>query len=464
MKFTRIFVVLAATMLLICQACEETNNIGASLVKDQMEIVIDSTFVVGGRSVENHRIQSRTITQVLGKINAEEYGSFESEFVTQFMSAATVDTVNVKRENIDSLRLIFRIPNGDIVGDSLLPMGLEIYPLTKTLPSPIFSDFDPEGYYNPADKLVSKIYKCNAVEEGDTLMMASSRYVTVKLPQELARNLYDIYKENPANYATPQAFSKKFPGFYIRNSYGSGRVMRIAQTVMRMYYHKDWVNDKGNDTTARYVGFYYAVQPEIITNNLINYKMGQKLIDRLNAGENLVVAPAGRDIEIDFPLPDIISKYKEKAGKLAVLNTLTFNIPAYPIENEYGINPPATMLMLLAKEKERFFINNDITDDVTSFVGTYDSVNKEYSFPGMRQYLIDMMKKENLTPEDYTFILTPVSLQTVTETSTSYYYYYTTPTQTVTGIVPYVGAPCMAQIRLDKAKIKMTLSKQVTNF
>ena len=116
MKFTRIFVVLAAAMLLICQACEETNNIGASLVKDQMEIVIDSTFVVNGRSVENHRIQSRTITQVLGKVDAEEYGSFESEFVTQFMSAATVDTTNVPRENIDSLRLIFRIPNGSIVG------------------------------------------------------------------------------------------------------------------------------------------------------------------------------------------------------------------------------------------------------------------------------------------------------------------------------------------------------------
>ncbi|MDE7155640.1 MAG: hypothetical protein K2N79_05070, partial [Muribaculaceae bacterium] len=56
-------------------ACENTTNIGPSLVGDQMQIIVDSTFVITGKSVENHRIQSRTITQILGSISAKEYGS-----------------------------------------------------------------------------------------------------------------------------------------------------------------------------------------------------------------------------------------------------------------------------------------------------------------------------------------------------------------------------------------------------
>ena len=127
-------ILLTAAVSLFFQSCEESNNIGSSLVKDQMEIIVDSAFTVTGKSVINDHIQSRTITQVLGSINAGVYGSLNSEFVTQFMPAAKIDTTNVKVENIDSLKIIFRVPTEDIVGDSLIPMGLEIYPLIKRLP------------------------------------------------------------------------------------------------------------------------------------------------------------------------------------------------------------------------------------------------------------------------------------------------------------------------------------------
>lgn len=456
-------ILLTAAVSLFFQSCEESNNIGSSLVKDQMEIIVDSAFTVTGKSVINDHIQSRTITQVLGSINAGVYGSLNSEFVTQFMPAAKIDTTNVKVENIDSLKIIFRVPTEDIVGDSLIPMGLEIYPLIKRLPSPIYSDFSPEGYYDPNTKLASVIYKANAIEDGDTLFNATNKYVTVDMPRELGQKLYSIYKENPANYSTPSAFADKFPGIYVTNSYGSGRVIRIAQTVMRMFYHKDFVNSNGNDTTVRYIGYYYAVQPEVITNNIIDYKMGRELTERLNNGENIVVAPAGRDIEINFPAREIIKNYNDKAGKLSVLNTLTFRIPVEEIENDYSIAPPTTMLMILSKDKDKFFIENHVNDDVTSFIATYNSTNKCYDFTGMRAYLLDLMKKESITPEDYTFTLTPVSLMTTTETSSNYYY-YTTPTVTVNAIVPYVSTPTMAKIQLEKAKIVMTFSKQLTNF
>ena len=77
---------LLATMSIAITSCDnEVNNIGGSLVNDNLEIDIDSTFVVEGRSVENLKIQSRTVTQLLGMIKAEGYGTFESEYITQFM-------------------------------------------------------------------------------------------------------------------------------------------------------------------------------------------------------------------------------------------------------------------------------------------------------------------------------------------------------------------------------------------
>ena len=142
--------------------------------------------------------------------------------------------------------------------------------------------------------------------------------------------------------------------------------MKIEQTGMRMYYHKNSINAAGRDTTIRYTGYYYGVQPEVITNNIISYNMAPELRNRLDNGENLIVAPAGRDVEMTFPALDVIKSYKEKAGKLSVINTLTMKIPVESIKNDYNINPPASILMILSKDKDKFFIDNDVNNDVTS--------------------------------------------------------------------------------------------------
>lgn len=452
--------ILPAIMLI---ACENTSTIGSSLVENQIEIVVDSTFSLTGRSVENKRIQSRTITQILGAITAKEYGSFTSDFVTQFMPASTIDTTNVKVENVDSLRLIFRVPDTDIIGDSLIPMGLNIYPLTKELPSPIYSDFDPEGYYDPNQMLQSQIYKCNDLADTDTTYVVGNKYIMMGLPKTLAQQLFSLYKENPSNYATPENFTKVFPGFYVTNSYGSGRVVRIAQTVMRLHYHKNFVNDNGNDTTVNYIGYYYAVQPEVISNNIIRYNMSESLKQKLAGGQNIVVAPAGRDIEIEFPAREIINSYKTQSGNMSVVNTLTFSIPVEEIENSYDMAPPSAMLMILSKDKDKFFIDNQMTDDVTSFLATYNSTTKTYDFTGMRAYMMDLLSKSEITAEDYTFTLTPVTLETTLNTTSSYYYYSPT-TETVNAIIPYTGTPAMASLSLDEAKIILTFSKQSANF
>jgi hypothetical protein len=196
-----------------------------------------------------------------------------------------------------------------------------------------------------------------------------------------------------------------------------------------------------------------ASAPEVVSNTNINFKMAQGLDDLANAGHALIVTPAGRDVEITFPIKDVINSYRSQSGNLAVLNSLEFSVPADSIANGRGIEVPTTLLMVLSKNKEQFFADNDLPDDVLSFYGTYSSTDNEYVFDNMRSYMLEMMELGNdLTEEDYTFTLTPVTL--ITESSS-----YTTST-TTSGIAPTMSLPSMVDLKLDEAKIKLTFSRQ----
>lgn len=441
----------AAAMLI---ACQETTTIGSSLTTDDVEIVIDSTFTCSGQSIESNAVLSRTITQLLGRIDAPGFGTLSSDVVTQFMPAIEIDTTGITRNDIDSIKLVCQVSVGAFTGDSLAPMGLEVYKLTKALPSPIYSDFDPSGYYDSKKPIGSLIYNLSAVGESDSIQELSYRQFDITLPVEEGRKLFDAYKANPATFASPTAFANIFQGLYIKNSYGSGRVTRIAKTTMRMYYHHTYYDeDRGKDTTVYNTGVYFAVTPEIISNNNIHIDLAPE-IKTLAKTNTVLAAPAGLDVQFQFPGREIAESYRANAGRLAVINTLTLTIPAEAIANKYNLPVPPSILMVLSNKKDEFFIKNSLTDSKTSFYANYDSTNKQYVISDMRDYIIDLLSKDEITDDDVTFTITPVLIST--ETVTSSY----TETTYVSQITPYVQQPVLGKISLDKAKIKFTYSKQ----
>lgn len=458
-KSTLVFPLAALTLAFA--SCDSSSNIGSSIIEDEITIVQDSAFTLVGKSYVNNVIQSRTVTQLLGSIDAGEYGRLTSDFVTQFMPSARIDTDGMI---IDGLTLTLTVPRSSgYVGDTLAPMGLEVYRLNKQLPYPIYSNFYEEvGDYFDADApIASKIYNCNTLGASDSLQALSYITIPVELPKELAQELVDIYKADSITYLIPEQFAQKFPGLYVKNTYGDGRVIKIGATLMNINYHTIGTTDAGKDTTYYHTGTYYAVSPEIITNNNIRYNMSDAMRARLDRGENLLVAPTGIDTEIEFPINDILDSYLSGAGKLSVINTLTFTIPVDTIGNDFGINPPANILMVRSDKRDEFFAKNLITDNVTSFLGTYSATNRCYVFPDMRGYLTECVKNGAVAAGQSKFVLTPVSVNTETNNTN---YYYGTTTTTVNSIVPYVETPVMTKILLDKAKIILSYSKQTINF
>ncbi|MDE6360999.1 MAG: DUF4270 domain-containing protein [Muribaculaceae bacterium] len=441
-------------------ACENTTqDIGSSLIQAESEVVIHNEFSVSGHSTPNTAIESRTIVQLLGDISAEGYGNFSADFVCQFMPASKLVTDGVTVNDLDSMKLILAYPNGGYVGDSIAPMGLEVFPLNRQLTSPIFSTFNPEEYCDvTAAPLASKIYVGNAQGENDSIQALSYREIYVDLPLSLARDLFTLYVENPEAYSFPSEFAKHFPGIYVRNSFGAGRVTQIQQTSMVIYYHTTSEDAEGNEVKTSHEGNYFVVSPEVISNNNISFTIDPALQARIDAGESIIVAPVGRDVEITFPIRDVLDYYLDNCGPLSVVNTLTMTIPAEEIENAYGIGIPESLLMVVSSEKDEFFLNNSLNDDKKSFIATYSASSKGYVFSGLRNYFLAMLDKYNadgtIDIADATFTLTPVTL-TTESTSNG----YTTSTY-VSAITPYIGKPAMGKLNLDKADITFQFSKQ----
>lgn len=453
-----------ATGLIACQS--ETASVyepGASMVSNNIEVLIDSSFTISSRSIISGAVQSRTTTQLLGAIQAPEFGKLNADFMTQMFPSNNIETEDVTP---DSLKLQLVFEKTAFVGDSLAPIGIEVYPLLKQLPSPIYSNYDPaaEQAYSPSDLLGSSAFTAVGLSINDTVAANPYRFAYVDMPDALMHKIIDKYKSDPALFNDPYSFQDFFPGVYVRHTFGSGRVTRITSCRMVYYYHKTYkvTNSQGveTDSISKLYNYVMAMAPELVCNTCINYDISSDLTDMVNSNKTVIAAPAGYDAEIEFPIEAVIEKIKKADDKaLTVINTLTFSIPANVISSDRGINPPEHLLLVLSKDKQEFFAKNKLPDSVTSFVGTYNSTTKTYSFGDMREYLIKMIDSEEpLTSADWTFTLTPVSM--VTETNQSSYYYYGTTSTVLSGISPMIAMPAMVELLPEKAKIKLTFARQ----
>lgn len=458
-KHTAGYALCAMTLVSGLVSCDEASEIGSSIVEDNVEVVIDSVFTITGSSQENNIRYARTSNQLLGTIDAEGYGSLSSDFVAQLMPANKMVTDGVTAANIDSIKLRMFMSEGAYVGDSVAPLGLQVYKLKKQLPNTIAEFTTPADYYDPQALLATKTYNASVVGYSDSLAdiftSQAVRVVDVKLPLELGREFYNKYVSPGGKelFNDPEAFAQWFPGLYVKNSYGSGRIMTFYATRMYMYFSKqDKIDDK--DTTLYYVNSFLAVTPEVVNYNNIQQRLSPEL-SKIAATSPIVVAPSpqGYDVNVTVPVRDIVAKYKSQAGKYNVINAMTFKVAAEEITNDYGIEPPSYLLLIKKDKRDEFFAKAELTDNKTSFYAAYNRTTKSYTFSSMRQYVLDMIEKDSTTgleDSDGEFILMPVTL--VTETSGSQV--------SVLAIVPYTETPVMAKFNWDDSKIKVVYSKQ----
>jgi len=461
-------------------SCEDNSNVGNSLSDTSVAVIADSSFTVTGYSVAIPSVKARTSTQLVGEIKADNFGTLSSDVVTEMMPVGNIVTDGVKDEYIDRVRLLLysRAESG-FTGDSIVPMQISVYKLKKTLPDPIYSDFDPSEYYDESDLLGTATYTTSDMDKtseerashiqtyyNQTTSQTSYyqlREARVDLPLELGRSIMREYKNNPSTFSSPEEFSKFFPGFYVKSTYGSGRVTNFNNSELEVLYRRKYKTEFGTDTIVTDSTGYMAATPEVLVNNIIHMNVDEKLKKAADDGETLLVAPQGYQVDIKLPIREIISKYQLDDNAITVINELRLEIPVEEITNDYGIKPPTSVMLIRTSEKDDFFNENKLTDGCRSYVGNYNSSSKKYVFSGLREYVKDLLDKgEEVTDDDENISLIPVDLTSeVVNSSYSYYYSSSSTVQTVlTKVAPAVSTPSMAKLDLSRAKIRLTYTKK----
>jgi len=467
-------VILAAAVLLGLHSCTD-ETIGVSITDSVSSIIEDSSFVITGHAVPNDRVQMRTTTKMLGDLSASGFGRITASAVTMWMPAAKIDTTGITAQSIDSCRLRLRLPSsGGYTGNAQAPMRLNVYRLNKPLPSPIYSDFDPTGYYDSNDLLATEPYSPTSgwlevgtsTYQGTTTVQDTVRVISVPMPVELAQEVYNAYVNDPAAFLSPRTFADIFPGIYITNSYGSGHVLNIKATELDVFYHRHVVLNDTTEVDSAFNQTYLASTPEVVSDNIIRYEIDDAIKQMVNAGEAIIAAPAGYEVQLRFPIQDIIDKYKANVGNnQAIINKLSLTLPVSVPETEYNIQPPTYLLMVKTSQKDNFINGDSLVNNKDSFYAVYDASTSSYVFTGLRDYVLNIINNQGgiATEDDFNFTVTPVDVTNYTYPQSYSYYSYGTSSTVVTKISPMVSRPAIARLLLDKAKIKISYSKQIVN-
>ena len=459
---------ISAVALISCQ--DDMSTIGGSLTTGEVTIMADTINArLDSECIYLENFDGRNITKLLGRINVPEYGSLNCSFVSQMLSATSMnipDSITVN--DVDSLRLVLSVPRGSLTGDSLAPQQLKVFALEKQLPSDINSTFNPAGYYNPSQPLGVKSYTVSNIAKGDSVLKnTASVRIPVMLPRELGQKIFTQYREDPSVFQWPSTFNQYFPGIYVEQNFGNGCIANVTRADMYTYWHR-MASRKVMQEDSTYVTETYAVrdsiclmayQPEVVASNVIDFKISDYITNLVDEGRQVLTSPGGYIVNFKFPVRELIERYYSTGSALTVVSSLKFEIPASAISNDYGLGVAPNLLMVKKSEFKEFFADNKIPDGISSFTAVYDADSGSYKFNSMRSYFMQMLeaydKGETVDGEESEFVLVPVSVSS--ESSSNYDGSVTTY---VTRCQWYIEKPSMTLLDTDNALIMFTFSSQ----
>ncbi|MDE7345625.1 MAG: DUF4270 domain-containing protein [Muribaculaceae bacterium] len=494
------FLTLVASGLLI--SCEnETPTVGSALASGEVHIAKDSLIWNGSEqkiyrgdtqktvfcpkisySTEfNDDVDSRSTTNLIGRISVKEYGDLNCSYVSRLMSVTSIDIPDsIGIEQIDSMKIVLSVPRGALTGDSLAPQQLKVYRLTKSLPDDITNRFDPTGYYDPENPLGSRSFTLSALGMNDSIYTTLQVIgIQIPMPRQMAIDVVKAYrnKETSSIFAWPQTFENYFHGIYVEPTFGRGCVANISFTGFYIYYNyktQETTTTDGTTTTKvkTNVGVtgVFGSSPIVLSSNNITYKPSSLLDGMAAENKALITSPGGYRVNLRFPGQELVDIYNSTKSRLAVVSNLKFTIPVEEIDNDYDLTPPPYLLMVKTSKLKDFFENNSLPNYKDSFYAVYDSKNKQYDFDTMRNYILDLIQN-GVKDEDLDFTIVPVNLGFETEESVSSSYnlwssYWgvsssnTSTSSYPTKCTPYILKPSMCRLKVDEAQTVFIYSLQ----
>ena len=391
------YLLLALVTLAFIGCDDNTGALGLDMFpgSDQNINGKSTTFEVTTQSKLAEDVFAKTSVGYLGKFTDPNFGFFEAGFLAQmhcyegFEFPAYCDTNNeadlanpkALMTSNEIYRTELRLWYTSYFGDSLAPSRLSVYELDTKLnkEEAYYTSINPKDYYNSADLLGRKAYTAKDPSVSDSLREAWGRdWIIVNLPQSLGQRIYDKSRECQANNEDfAPYFMDLFKGIYVKNDYGDGTVLYITEIELNVIYEV-YVRDSDSgeiykkhdevtDSTAYSWGSFVTTKEIIQANSFRSdeYLIKQKVEE---TDWTYLKTPAGIYTQATIPLEKFEQELSQDTLNVVELTFTNYNQTNDVNKYAFPMTAPSYLLLVREKDRENFFINNEINDNVTSYI------------------------------------------------------------------------------------------------
>lgn len=416
MKWKYLGALLAA--ITVFSACdEETGSLGMNMLPGSDEMSAHTvSFDVMTESVVADSVFAKTSTGYVGRFSDPDFGYYEAGFLTALASTeqfslpevyretewddegnATKATGMMTEDKVTAVQLV--VFYNDWFGDSLNACRMSAYELNTTLDyDQRYTDFDPKKYYDDSGLLGRVAYSAYDTTVPDSVRNATDSYgnrtyypnIIFKLdPEEFGqKRILEPYRANPELFRGADALVKNniFKGVYLTTDQGDGTILYAYQVDLQMQFQFYYTNDStgvklkkkdGTDST------YYAMETVFSSTKEVSQVNHFTNTDKLKAkaaekGWTYLKSPAGIFTQATLPYDEI---YEQLANDTLNAARLTFTNYHQEDTHDFAMSAPTYVLLVRKQDYRSFFENNEINDDVTSFIATHNQVGtNQYTF------------------------------------------------------------------------------------
>lgn len=291
---------------------------------------------------------------------------------------------------LDSAFFYIRYDN-NFIGDTTSLQSIDVYALSEEMPANTryFTNVNPEKYCDKKTLLGSLSYQ-----------VGGQRVLQVPLDMDYAKKLISIYlKDGGSKIKNQQQFNKEFKGIYVAASFNEGAVVRIEVSGLLLYYHYQGVihttyDGKLVEVDSKTLGalnplvssLFLSCNKSVERCNVFAHPNCDKLASMVNADDfTYVYSPSGVFTAVDLNFQDIVDSVTLKAGddfSKVMINSARIKLSAKNLNWPTKLDKaPNTRMLILPKDSlNDFFYWNRKPDGLNSFVATYDTASKAFSF------------------------------------------------------------------------------------
>lgn len=417
-----------------------------------------SSFDVTTESVKTGKIYAKTNIGYVGKFTDNIFGTYNAGFLATLNCPAgltfpglydgsTLDsdgkvTKTMVAEAADDIELIYDKDNGadkkvignihtvelyllyrQYFGDSLTACRLSVYELDKKLEikdNPYYTDIDPEGYYDaqkPEALLGTKAYTAvdaslsYAERQKDSYTPNVHLNLSKEISLRVGKAILRASRAAGSNFDNAK-FSEAFKGLYVKSDYGDGTVLYVDQVQMNVVYKRYAANDTTGVIIKKKVAeedgsfadsTYYQYRPFVSTREVIQ---ANRLTNDEVAIENCIKqtdctylkSPAGIFTQATLPIQEIKEKLDGDTLNAVKLSFANYNQAS---DKKFGMSIPADVLLIRKKLKDSFFENNQLADDISSYLPSQTNTNNQYVFGNITKLINACIEDEKFALNEF---------------------------------------------------------------